>query len=312
MGLILAVDIGGTQIRAAIYAKDNIQPIRHERTSTYANDYPVYERLITLIDSVWMDEVEIISAAVAGPLNPASGVILASPNISEWTDFPLGEKLIGRYHVPSYVSNDANLAALGEWRYGAGQGHHDLLYFTISTGIGGGVISHDQLLLGYKGLAAELGHITALPEGPLCSCGQRGHIEALASGPAIAHYVNERLAAGDSSILIPDPRLSARQVAEAANKGDRLAIQAFERAGHILGRALADYLHIFNPSIVIFGGGVSQSSGLLFEPMKASLRQYIMDPGYLENLVITTARLGDNAGLLGALAYAQIKLEKVV
>ncbi len=310
MGLILAVDIGGTQIRVALYADDQIHPIQRQRIDTRAPGKPVYERLVGLIDSAWKDEVEVISVAVAGPLNPETGVIFTSPNIAGWLDFPLGEKLAGRYHVPAYIGNDANLAALGEWKYGAGQGHHDLLYFTISTGIGGGVISRDRLLLGARGLAAELGHITVLPDGPLCSCGQRGHLEALASGPGIANYVNERLQEGEGSILKPGVHLSARQVAEAAHTGDRLAIQAFERAGHFLGRALADFLHIFNPSIVIFGGGVSQSSELLFEPMKASVEKHIMDPGYIENLAITTARLGDDAGLLGALAFAQMKLSK--
>ncbi len=308
MGLILAIDIGGTQIRAALYSYESIQPIQHQRISTQGTGNTVYERLISLIDSVWVDEIEIISVAVAGPSNPEMGVILSSPNIPGWLNFPLGEKLTGRYHVPAHISNDANLAALGEWKYGAGQGHHDLLYFTMSTGIGGGVISRDQLLLGHKGLAAELGHVTVLPDGPLCSCGQRGHLEAIASGPSIASYALERLNAGEPSVMKPGPHLSARDVAQAARKGDQIAIQAFERAGYYLGRALADFLHIFNPSIVIFGGGVSQSSELVFEPMKTSLKEHIMDPGYLDDLIITTARLGDDAGLLGALAYARIEL----
>lgn len=310
MGLILSADIGGTQIRVAVYSHDSIQPIEHQRIRTHASGVTVYEQLAALIDSVWKDEIDIISVASAGPLNPETGVILSSPNISGWLNFPLGRKLTERYRVPAYISNDANLAALGEWKYGAGQGHHDLLYFTISTGIGGGVISHDRLLLGYKGLAAELGHITVSPDGPLCPCGQYGHLEGISSGPSIANYVLEQLDAGESSNLISNPALSARDVAQAARQGDLLAIQAFERAGHFLGQAVADFLHIFNPSIVIFGGGVSRSGDLLFEPMKTSMKKHIMDPGYLDGLTITTAQLGDDAGLLGALAYARIKLSE--
>ncbi len=103
-----------------------------------------------------------------------------------------------RYKVPVYLGNDANFAALGEWKYGAGQGHHDVLYLTISTGIGGGVISSDMLIEGSRGMATELGHVTVLPGGPVCSCGVSGHLEAVASGPAIAKYIKEQVACGRS------------------------------------------------------------------------------------------------------------------
>lgn len=185
----------------------------------------------------------------------------------------------------------------------------DVLYLTISTGIGGGVINNGRLLQGYHGLAAELGHVTVDPDGPLCSCGFPGHIEAFASGPAIARYINEQLAAGMKSTLQADPNLSARQVADAALKGDALARAAFERAGEYLGIAVANYLHIFDPSVLIFGGGVSQVGDLLFVPFEKSLREQVFHPRYLEKLVITRAALGDDAGLLGALALARISEE---
>ena len=311
MGIIIAVDIGGTQLRVASFEEESTTPDKVHRIPTHAVNENVFDRLTAAIDFIWPQApVSALSVACPGPLDPSLGIIHSTPNIPGWNKFPLKAKLETRFHIPVFLENDANLAALGEWSYGIGRGYDDLIYFTISTGIGGGVISRDRLLLGAKGLAAELGHITVLPDGPLCSCGQRGHLEALASGPGIANYVNERLQEGEGSILKPGVHLSARQVADAAHTGDRLAIQAFERAGHFLGRALADFLHIFNPSIVIFGGGVSQSSELLFEPMKASVEKHIMDPGYIENLAITTARLGDDAGLLGALAFAQMKLSK--
>jgi glucokinase len=176
---------------------------------------------------------------------------------------------------------------------------------TISTGIGGGVISDNHLLIGVRGLAAELGHITVLPDGPLCGCGQRGHLEAVASGPAIARYVNEQLERGAASIIKPDANLAAREVSEAAHRGDALAIEALTRAGTFIGQALADFLHVFNPSIVIFGGGVSQTGDLLFNPVRDAVKRFVMEPTYLKDLVITPAALGDDAGLLGALALAR-------
>jgi glucokinase len=311
MSTFVAVDIGGTHIRAAAYEPDNISPLTHKRTRSHANEPGTFDRLVKAIESAWPTDrtVKAIGMASPGPLDPKSGVVFATPNIPEWQNFPLTEKLTQHFGVPAYLDNDANLAALGEWKFGAGRGHHDLLYLTISTGIGGGVIVRDRLLHGYHGLAAELGHVTVLADGPVCSCGYEGHLEALASGPAIVRYVREQLEAGQKSELSSVDDLNARTVAEAAGRGDALARSAFARAGKYLGIGVASFLHTFDPSIVIFGGGVSQSGPLLFEPFETSLRTHVFNPHYLENLVITTAALGDDAGLLGALALAQMASE---
>jgi glucokinase len=157
--------------------------------------------------------------------------------------------------------------------------------------------------LGSHGLAAELGHVTILPDGPLCGCGQRGHLEALASGTGIAAYVAKQLASGRQSSLAGKPE--TKEISQAAKNGDELANEAFQRAGHYLGLGVANYLMIFNPSIVIFGGGVSQVGDLLFEPMRETLNKSVLSKHYLQGLVITTAELGDNTGLYGALALAR-------
>jgi glucokinase len=312
MNAIVTVDIGGTQLRIAVYPHNGTTPIIIQRTATRGMEEGVFERLTALIDSVWSKEsVDAISVAAPGPLNPYTGKIISTPNIPAWTHYPLAELLSKRYKVPAYLGNDANLAALGEWKYGAGQGHHNVLYLTISTGIGGGVICSDLLIEGSCGMAGELGHITVLPGGPVCSCGVSGHLEAVASGPAIARYVMEQIADGRSSILQSKTEFSARDVAGAANKGDALAKEAFVRAGGFIGQAVADFLHIFNPSIVIFGGGVTQSGRLILDPIEESMKQNIMDKSYLDELQIATAKLGDDAGLLGALAQAHIRLSKV-
>jgi len=311
MSLVIEVDIGGTHIRAAAYEPNSITPSKHHRIRSQGLEPGVFDRLVQAIEAVWPvnGDVAAIGLAAPGPLDPHHGVILATPNILEWRNFPLGQKLAERFRVPIHIDNDANLAALGEWKYGAGRGHLDVLYLTISTGIGGGVINNGRLLQGYHGLAAELGHVTVDPNGPLCSCGFRGHIEAFSSGPAIARYVNEQIAAGMKTTLHAHPNLSARQVADAALQGDALARAAFERAGEYLGIAVANYLHTFDPSVLIFGGGVSQVGDLLFVPFEKSLRERVFHPRYLENLVITRAALGDDAGLLGALALARLKVE---
>jgi glucokinase len=210
-----------------------------------------------------------------------------------------------QFKVPVDLGNDANLAAMGEWKYGAGRGHRHLAYMTVSTGIGGGVILDNRLLLGDRGLATEFGHITVQRDGPVCGCGQRGHLEALAAGPAIAKWVKNEIAQGATSILSAKTDINTKLVAEAAKNGDELAVRALERAGTYIGRALADVLHMFNPSIVIIGGGVSQSGDLLMGPLRLSMEAHVMDAHYLENLTLTTAALGDETGLLGALALAR-------
>jgi glucokinase len=311
MSVIIAIDIGGTQLRVAVYPRNGTTPITIQRTATRGLEDGVFERLTSLIDAAWPKEpVAAISVAAPGPLNPYTGVIISTPNIPAWTHYPLAELLSKQYKVPAYLGNDANLAALGEWKFGAGQGHRDVLYLTISTGIGGGVISGDMLIEGSRGMATELGHVTVLPGGPVCSCGVPGHLEAVASGPAIARYVCEQIADGRSSILRPGMELNARVVAEAAKQGDELAKEAFVRAGGFIGQAVAEFLHIFNPSIVIFGGGVTLSGRLILDPIEESMKRNIMDKSYLDGLQIATAQLGDDAGLLGALAQAHIRLSK--
>ncbi len=303
----IVADVGGTQIRAACFRADRQTPERVERLATQSGVMPVLDRLFSLINTIWPKNDEVIGIALAlpGPVDPFQGILFGAPNIPGWTNLPLRRLMVERFHVPVVVGNDANLAALGEWKFGAGRGHHHMIYITISTGIGGGVIIDDQLLLGSRGLAAEIGHITVMPDGPLCGCGQRGHLEAIASGPSIARWAEEQISQGAASILSSQKRLSAKEISRAAQQGDPLAITALERAGTFLGVALASYLHIFNPTAVILGGGVTQSGDSLLQPLRKALREHIMTPSYLENLTLTTAALGDDVGLMGTLALAQ-------
>jgi glucokinase len=311
MGYVIAIDIGGTQIRAAVYSHESHSPVRLQRIQSHAPGEKVFDRLVGLVDSLQPKDgkVKAIGVSAPGPLDPHSGVVMTTPNIKEWREFPLTAKLAERFGVPTFLDNDANLAGLAEWKFGAGRGHHNVLYLTISTGVGGGVIIGDRLLQGHHGLAAELGHVTvdASRSAPVCGCGYRGHLEAFSSGTGIERFVADELSAGKKSILTGRP--SAKKIAEAAMQGDLLARKAYARAGRYLGIGVANYLHIFDPSIVIFGGGVSMSGPLLFEPFEASLREHVFHPRYLEELVIARAELGDDAGLLGALALARLKAE---
>jgi glucokinase len=238
-------------------------------------------------------------------------VILSAPNLPGWDNLPLRRIMEERLGRPVFLGNDANLAALGEWKFGAGQGHQDVLYLTISTGIGGGVITGGRMLIGARGLGTEVGHMLAVPDGPLCGCGQRGHLEAVASGTAIARLARAKLKAGDGS----DSRIwelcggdldnvTGALVGQAAQAGDEFARRLIVEAGTFIGRTVASLLHCLNPSIVIFGGGVSLLGDVILEPIRAAVRQYAMSEAYWRYCPIVPASLGDNAGLMGAGALA--------
>jgi glucokinase len=306
----IAVDVGGTQIRVAVFPENSIEPALQKKISTQGEGQTPLERLIALLKEVWPKEGQVQSIAIAAPgyLDPEKGIVITAPNIPGWKNLQLSKALREHFNVPVYLGNDANLAALGEWKFGAGKGHKNLLYMTISTGIGGGIIVDNQLVNGAKGMAGEIGHVVTVPDGPMCGCGKRGHLEAVASGTAIAHYVKEKLGEGVPSQFSKESTPSAKEIAAAAKNGDKLSIQAFELAGFYLGRTIADFLHILNPSILILGGGVSMSGELIMKPMLASLEKHVISPEYISDLKIVVADLGDDVGLLGALALSQEKL----
>jgi len=311
MGKVIAVDIGGTRIRAGLFETGQPKPLAHERAETQAGQPGVYDRLRGVVRSVWPKEGAVLGIGVAspGPLDPRSGVILKTPNIPEWVNFPLVDRLTADFGVPAVLDNDGNVAALGEWTFGVARGHHDVLYITVSTGIGAGVIVSDTPLRGFHGLAGELGHAIIDPDGPPCNCGFRGHVESFCSGPAIVRFVQEQLKSGVASSLNALAHIDPPLIADEARKGDRLSIEAYRRAGEYLGIAVASFLHTFDPSIVVFGGGVSLVGPLLFDSFRSSLEERTFHPRYLEGLKIELAGLGDDAGLLGALALIQMSLK---
>lgn len=306
MDTYIAIDIGGTHIRAGLYPAEGIEPICVERIHTQGKKGSSLERLFEVITRLWpeKDAVRCIGVAAPGYIDPHRGVIILAPNIPHWDHLPLQQLITDQYHVPVLLGNDANLAAMGEWRFGAGKGFHHLLYLTISTGIGAGVIINDNLLLGAHGLASELGHITVLPDGPKCSCGKKGHLEALASGTAIANYVITQISRGRDSMLKDEKEITSYKVALAAQANDDLSKEAVSHAGFYLGIGIANFLQTFNPAIVILGGGVSRSGPLFWESMNQSLAKHVLSTEYLGNLQIVPAKLGDDAGLVGALALA--------
>ena len=304
---VVAVDLGGTRIRSALINEKGEILARAER-ETLAQEGP--EAVIGRIEACIRDVArgtEAISIAAPGPLDPWKGIVHQAPNLPGWREVPLADILHRTFGVPIYLNNDANLAALAEHRFGTGQGASDLIYLTISTGIGGGIISQGKLLLGAKGLAAEVGHITLEPEGPPCGCGGRGHLESLASGTAIARRAVEEMEKGTETSItrLVEGELSkvtAKVVAQAAREGGPLANSIFKEAGFYIGLGITNLLHLLNPQLVILGGGVSKAGDLLFDPVRATVEARAI-PSIKEGVKIVPSALGDDAGLLGAAAF---------
>lgn len=305
----IAIDLGGTRIRAARCRADGTIEARAEQL-THAEDPPdvVFGRIVRTARSVWPDSPPAaIGIGAPGPLDPYTGVLYSVVNIPSLAGLPLRDRMRDIFGVPAYVGNDANVAALAEWRYGAARGHADVVYLTISTGIGGGVIIDNRLLLGSKGLGAELGHVSIDYRGRPDKCGNIGCLEALASGPAMRQRVIERIAAGEYSPLRDQVRgnlseITVEMLHEAAERRDRLATSVIHDAAEAIGFGVVSFLHIFNPSIVVIGGGVTNLGDRLFAPIRDVVSRRVMDRRFVVPIVL--AELKENVGLLGALALA--------
>lgn len=307
----VGVDLGGTHIRAARFTGESHLPETKTRVRTEASRgvEAVLDRIEAAVRQVCGDLSTIAAVGITapGPVDPHAGTVINAPNLPGWIDLPLKQAMRARLSRPVFVGNDANLAALGEWKFGAGRGHSDVLYLTISTGIGGGIITSNRLLVGARGLAAEVGHMVAVPDGPVCGCGRRGHLEAVASGTGLARQARVRLAAGEAPASEVRrlcggalESITSAMLGTAALGGDAFARGLFTEAGTHIGRAVASLLHTLNASIVICGGGVSLLGDVLLEPMRAAVREYAMSDAYWRDCPIVLGALGDDGGLIGA------------
>ncbi len=305
----IAVDLGGTRFRVAVGTSEGViewrvsrptEPERGRQAVLTSIFEAVDEALASVADR---STVKGIGIGAPGPLDPWSGVIYNPPNLPGWDVVPLKPIFEERYGLPTLVANDANLAAIGEHRFGAGRGYKNMIYVTVSTGIGGGIIANDQLLLGHCGFAGEIGHMTIDMNGPVCSCGNVGCLEMLASGTAIARKARERILAGAETSLraLPEDELTGKAVVEAAYRGDAVAQQILQEAGVALGVGMVNLAHLFNPHRIIIGGGVSNAGPRLWDPMLEIVHTRTMSSCH-RDLEIVPAGLGDDAGLLGAVA----------
>lgn len=312
--LILAVDIGGTKIATALVTgQGDILTRGHSSTPVGAAPEAITNSILrTIGDTIASGRVSPsqllgIGVAAAGLIDSDEGQVVFTPNIPGWTEVPLKAVIQQRFGVPTCMGNDATLAALGEWRFGLRKKVANLIYITVSTGIGAGIITDGRLYSGAHGFAGEAGHMTIHADGPGCNCGSTGCWETLASGTALAREARKEIEQGaDTSIaeLVggDSSRIDASVVFEAAQKGDRLARHLISRLAYYFGVGLANLVNIFDPELILVGGGVAKMGDLLLQPARSLVKEraYVT---LTHDVEIRPALLGDDSGLLGAVAF---------
>ncbi len=305
---VLAIDIGGTKLAAGVVAEDGSQLSRGRApTEVVKGPDAAVERLLGLsrevIAKAGSPPIALVGIGCGGPLDPRTGVTLNPPNLPGWENFPLVARVRDGLGIAAYLDNDANAAVLGEHRFGAGRGYQHLVYFTVSTGVGGGVILDGRLYQGSTGNAAELGHLQVSYDGWACPCGGQGCVEAFASGTNIARRA--RATASERLIALAGSReaITTEHVVAAVREGDVEAAKVWEATVQVLAAGVASAINAFNPQRVIIGGGVTAAGPLLFEPLSRLALARAMKP--LANGVdVVPAQLADQVGVMGAAAVA--------
>lgn len=320
---ILALDFGGTKHTAATVSLERLAAIhngdraalgwdQHRRAFSPPGADATYD-----IDTMLRLGRELLAgsppAAVGvsfgGPVDADAGLVRLSHHVPGWENIPLARQLAQAFQAPACVDNDANIAALGEHRFGAGQGSEHLMYITVSTGVGGGWILNGRPWRGYESMAGEIGHTVIDPQGPVCLCGKRGCLERLASGPYMAQDARQEMEADPQAgpvlrqIVGGDlGNLSGVAIAQAAAQGDPLAGRLLDRSAWALGVAIGNAANLINPQRFILGGGVTKSGPRFWETIRHTARQTGLPEVHFD---VLPAALGDDAPLWGAVALAE-------
>ena len=316
----IGCDLGGTNMRAAIVDVENGSIIYQMSIPTLARDGhdAVMKRMaglfVQMIEWAGMKKEDIgaIGIGVPGVLDLENGETLFLPNLpGTWPHVPLGDTIAKLTDLPVALLNDVRSITNGEWRFGAGRGVDTLVVFAVGTGIGGGLVINGQLHLGIGGTGGEVGHMTIDYNGPTCGCGNKGCLEAYASGPAIAAMGMKAVAQGLTTRIgeiceYDLNRITPELIARAAETGDEIAIEIYERAGFYLGIAAANVCVAVGPRRIIIGGGVSQAGDRLLDPIRRALRERVTVMP-VEQVEVVRSQLGNDAGMIGAACWAAAK-----
>jgi glucokinase len=317
---VLAVDLGGTQIRAALITSDRAVHCRHaEPTRDEDGLDAVVARIIEVVADVRAEAASDglpppigIGISSPGPLDPHRGLVLSPPNLTGWHEVPIVARMSEELDLPALLERDTNVAVMAEWRYGAARGTRDAVYVTVSTGIGGGIISNGQPLSGRDGLAGEIGHLVVEIDGPPCGCGGIGHVEAIASGTGIERGARELLDRGEAPVLArlaqDGATVDAALVSRAADEGDPDAQALLDRAWVAVGALCGSLVNLLDPEVIVIGGGIAQHRPRLFEVARRELDRRVL-PALAGRTRIEPAALGGNVSLIGLLPIVNDRID---
>lgn len=304
---VVGVDLGGTKIYTALVDLEG-KIIKEKTVETLAQEgeVSVLERLIEtinyVIDGIDKNFIKSIGIGSPGPLDIKNGVIIENSNLP-FKNFEIVKTIRETYDLPTYLDNDANVATLGEFMFGAGKGTENMIFITASTGIGGGAVINGKLFRGTTGNALEIGHMTVANEGPRCGCGNIGCAEALGSGTAIGKRAKEAVLTNVETLLKNYENVTSKEVFKEAANGDRVAKNILETSLNYLGIAVANTITNFDPEKVVIGGGVINSGSIVLDTIRRVVGERALKT-FTDSCTIEKAVLGGKAGVLGAAALA--------
>ena len=310
---VIGIDIGGTKLATVVADKDGniLQKVRKPTESEKGPRHAV-ELILSMVSEVLdlaglrREDISGIGVSCGGPLDTKTGIIYSPPNLPGWDALPLKEMIESEFHIPTVIENDANASALAEARFGGGRGYDYVLYMTMSTGIGGGIVANGEIYHGANDSAGEVGHQILLPDGPLCGCGRHGCLEALCSGPSIARRAQAAITDQPHTKILAlaegqMDRVRSEHVLQAARDGDPLAIALVEETAYYMGWGIANLVNILNPEIVLLGTIAVAAGDLLLDPIRRTVTEMAMQRP-LETVRIMPAELGDAIGDLAAIS----------
>lgn len=322
--VVLGVDLGGSKILTAVVnTRGKILSSDYRATPANKGAEVVVREILNSADhaleqaGIPSERLCAIGVGAAGISNPETGIVFASPHLPEWHNVPLRDIIERRSGKKTFLVNDANAAALGELYFGAGRGARNFIYVTISTGIGGGIVINGELYTGAIGTAGEIGHMTIDDNGPRCSCGNKGCWETLASGSALAREAQQQIQKGVQTSILDYAggdlqKVTAEIIGTAAEHGDALAKKLIAQTSYYLGIGFANLINLFNPELIIIGGGLSNMGDVLLKPSFKVAGDRAFKEAY-RAVRFVLAELGVNSGVVGAAAFAlrEMKLSKL-
>lgn len=297
----VGIDIGGTNIKSALVYQGKITKSIKLPTKVRTGVKGVLTQIKAAIDP-FVREASGIGIGIAGIIDSEKGIVKFSPNLTGWNNVRLADILQREFRIRVHVLNDVNAICLGEWQYGVACGYDNVFLFTLGTGVGGAAICEGKPLFGATGFAGEFGHTVIKFNGPLCPCGNRGCLERYVGARYIVARARRKMKQKKST-LRKFERLTPHIIADEAKRGDRVARETFAETGFYIGIGITNIIALFDPDVVVISGGVSRAGKVLFDSIRKTVRQRVLGARYRKTR-ITSGRLGDTGGMLGAVYFA--------